>query len=130
MDLGPEIMAPLTIFGSVVLVVWIVQAHGARVRQATQETIRKAIESGQQLTPELIKALGAPRRQKGGDLRWGLIWLAIALAFAIFGAMFLFVDDGDANEAVPVMMGIAAFPGMIGLALLGVHFLLGANKDD
>ena len=51
-----------------------------------QQTIRTAIDKGQELTPELIESLGSPQRpSKDRDLRHALIWLAIALGIALFG---------------------------------------------
>ena len=49
---------------------------------------------------------------KNKDLRLGIMWLSVALAFAIFGQM---IPDDEANE---ILLGIAAFPLFIGLAYL------------
>ena len=42
-------------------------------RNATQETIRMAIDKGQELTPELIDRLGHPKPAKNRDMRLGVI---------------------------------------------------------
>jgi len=119
------VLVPAVVFGSVVGIIWLVQAYGARKARDVQETIRKAMEGGQQLTPELIKALGAPRRQRGGDLRSGIIWLAMGLGLAGFGVALGYF----AEEARYVFLGIAAFPGFIGMALIAIHFALSGKSE-
>lgn len=121
--MGPEIMGPLTMFGSVVLIVWIVYWFGARNRQAVLETVRAAMQNGTVMTPELIRALGMPQRKKGGDLRWGIILLAIAAAFICLGWAIGTVDD-DARQAFVIMSGVAAFPGFVGIALIAMGVLM------
>ena len=81
-------------------------------RQDTQQTIRLAIDKGQELTPELIDRLGHPKPAKNRDMRLGIIWLAVAGALAIFGQA---VPDEEANT---ILLGVAAFPLFIGAAYL------------
>lgn len=116
MGIGPEIMAPLTVFGSVVAIVWIVQAYVSRNRRAVLETIRSAIDKGVELSPETIRALGMPRRDRHGDLKWGVIWLAVAAAFMTLGWS-ISLAEAD-HEALQVMLGVASFPGFVGIALI------------
>ena len=86
-------------------------------RSDLQQTIRLALDKGNELSPELIDRLGhpAPAKKapaKNKDLRLGIMWLAVALAFAIFGQAI------PAEEANAILLGIAAFPLFIGLAYL------------
>ena len=81
-------------------------------RNDTQDTIRMAIDKGQELTPELIDRLGHPKPAKNRDMRLGVIWLAAAAAFGIFS------QAGPDDEANVIMLGVAAFPLFIGLAYL------------
>ena len=81
-------------------------------RNDTQQTIRMAIDKGQELTPELIDRLGHPKPAKNRDMRLGVIWLAVAGALGIFSQV---VPDEEAN---PILLGIAAFPLFIGLAYM------------
>jgi hypothetical protein len=84
-----------------------------RARGDMQQTIRTAIDKGQELTPELVESLGSPRKPvKDKDLRLSLIWMAIALGIALFGFAMSSVDE----EVFPIMLGISAFPFMLGLA--------------
>tara|TARA_R110000868_G_scaffold26347_2_gene101508 strand:+ start:2053 stop:2448 length:396 start_codon:yes stop_codon:yes gene_type:complete len=126
-DMGPEILAPLTVFGSVVLIVFIAINGSTQKRKAALRTVEEAIRAGQQVTPELVRALGMPRKDRNGDLKGGAILLAVAAALIVLGMMVSGLDE-DAAEAMTVMSGIAAFPGFIGLVLVGFG-LLGNKKD-
>jgi len=83
-----------------------------RMRSDMQQTIRAAIEKGQDLSPEIIDRMGRPAPAKDRDLRWAIIAVAVSVALAIFGA----VIPEDSNDAQQVFMGIAAFPFCIGMA--------------
>lgn len=125
--MGPEFTAPLTVFGAIVAIVWIVQAYISRNRRAVLDTVRAAIERGHELTPETIRALGVPRRSRHGDLKWGVIWLAIAAAIITMGAITSAVEYDD--EAFLMTLGVAAFPGFVGIALL-FFWLVTRGRDD
>jgi len=83
-------------------------------RVAAQATIRDAIERGQALSPDLV-ALLTETNSGHGDLRRGVISIAIALAIVAFAFA---VDEPDALRP---LTGIAAFPMIVGLAYLGLH---------
>ncbi|MEE2524749.1 DUF6249 domain-containing protein [Hyphobacterium sp. HN65] len=120
--MGPDVLAPLTVFGSVVLIVWIVYHHGSKNRREVLETVRQAAQSGTQLTPDVIRALGMPQKKKGGDIRAGIILLAVAAAFLALG---LAISGAESDpEVIWIMAGVAAFPGFVGaaLVLMGVLF--------
>ncbi len=93
-----------------------------KTRQSMQDTIRVALDKGQELSPELIDRLGHPKAPKDKDLRLGVIWLAVAIGFALlsFGI--------PEEEAMGPLLGVAAFPGAIGIAYLILHKF--ARKDD
>ena len=84
-------------------------------RMQMQDTIRHAMDKGQELSPELIDRLGHPKAPKDKDLRLGVIWLAIAIGFAMlaFGI--------PEEEATGVILSVAAFPAAIGIAYLILH---------
>jgi hypothetical protein len=126
-DMGPEILAPLTVFGSVVLIVFIAINGSTQKRKAALRTVEEAIRAGQQVTPELVRALGMPRKDRNRDLKGGAILLAVAAALIVLGMMVSGLDE-DTAEAMTVMSAIAAFPGFIGLVLVGFG-LLGNKKD-
>lgn len=92
-----------------------------RERERMQDTIRAAIEKGQQLPPEVLDAMTRdvrPASSRARDVRVGVIWLAIAAAIAGFGAFIGYY----AEEAVPPFLGIACIPGAIGLAFIILSF--------
>jgi hypothetical protein len=125
-DMGPEILVPLTVFGSIVAIVFIAINGGTQKRKAALKTVEEAIRAGQQVTPELVRALGMPHKDSNGDLKAGSILLAVAVAFVVLGWTLSGLDE-DMQEALRVMAGIAAFPGFIGLVLIGFG-LLGPKK--
>ena len=81
-------------------------------RLATQQTIRLALEKGNDMSPELLASLTEPKYDVARDLRRGMVSVAIGIGFVIFGFM---VDE---EEAVRPMIGIAMFPMFIGFAYL------------
>ena len=91
-------------------------------RQDTQETIRTALDKGQELSPELIDRLGHPKAPKDKDFRLGVIWLAVAIGIAFFG--FVIPEE----EATRPLLGIAAFPCAIGIDYLILNKF--AKRDD
>jgi hypothetical protein len=88
-----------------------------RSRSEMQKTIRSAIEKGHELTPELVESLGAPQKpSKDRDLRYSLIWFAIAIGFSVLGGA---VGTAESEpEVFLIMTGVAGFPFMMGLAYL------------
>lgn len=123
-----ETLIPITLFLMPVFIVGIVMYFGSRNRAAVLETVRAAAQAGQQLSPETIRALGMPRRNKGGDVRWGIILLAIAVAFSILGWTINMASDEP--EAFQIMLGVASFPGLVGLALIAMGTLMKPKNDE
>ena len=93
-----------------------------KARREMQDTIRVALDKGQDLTPDLIDRLGSPKKPKDRDFRLGIIWLAVAIAIALFS---LAVPEEDATGP---LLGMAAFPGVIGIAFLILNKF--AKQDD
>jgi len=118
------IWVPTVVFGSMVLIFWSVFHFGAKRRAAELETVRSVVEKTGEASPELIQAIGKPRRVKNADLRKGLILIAVAAAFAGLGQL---IPAGD--EASGPMLGVALFPGLVGLVYVLFHFM-GGNQDD
>ncbi len=110
-------------FAMILGVVWVVSAARAKSRKEIQKTLQVAINNNAELTPEAIKALGAKPANPYADLRSGVILIAVALAFVLLGFGISTVDDMEV-DIVAVMAGVAAFPGLVGLALIGMHFLV------
>ncbi|MGF1463303.1 MAG: hypothetical protein ACFB2Z_09075 [Maricaulaceae bacterium] len=122
-----DVIVPVALFAILPVIIWVTQFYGARKRAQVQETLRTAIANNQALTPELIAALGVEKRSVNSDLRWGCVLVASALAFVILGGSIEAVSDEDNIRAI--FTGIAAFPGFIGLTLLGLY-RFGPKNDD
>lgn len=93
-----------------------------RARREMQETIRAALDKGQELSPELIDRLGHPKAPKDRDFRLGVIWIAVAVGIAILSFA---IPEEDVTQP---MLGIAGFPFVIGAAYLILNKF--AKRDD
>ena len=111
------VWVPIAMFAALAIILSFFFWFRYRARSEMQQTIRAAIDKGQELTPELVESLGKPATpSKDKDLRYSLIWFALAISFSVFGAA---IGAADADEEVfLIMSGIAAFPFMLGLAYL------------
>ncbi len=121
-----EILIPLAPFIMVVAIIAIPAWLKSRDRREMQATLRAAIEKGQPLPPEIIDAMSKdsakPPSTAHRDLRVGVIWLAVGLGIAAF-AWLMGYEDMDFTYP---LMGLAAIPGMIGLAFIVLSFF---NKN-
>jgi len=127
-----EDLIPLAPFIMVVLIVATVFFFSSRNRREVLETVREAIRNGQTLDPETIKALGMPQKKAGnGDLKAGLILIAVALALVAMGWMMASTIPVHSADPDPMIMmtGIAAFPGFIGLVLTGFGMVRARRQD-
>jgi hypothetical protein len=93
--------AVLLIFGSPFLIVIAVLRHRNNKQRILSDLALRLAEKGQTVPPELF--VDAPPVRS--DLRRGIIWIAVGLGVAIFGAF-----DGD-NDVI----GIGFIPVMIGI---------------
>ena len=112
-----DILVPLGLFAMIAAIVVVPLHLRSRERERMIEAVRVAYERGQPVPPDLIAAMQAPRLSSPErDLRTGVILIAVALAFVIFGAGISQVAREE--EVAWVFTGIAAFPGLIGLAFI------------
>ena len=123
---GFGILIPLAPFLMVIAIVVIPAWLKSKERREMQATLRSAIEKGQPLPPEVIDALSRdnikPPSTAGRDLRVGVILLAVSIGIALFGYALSFKEW----DAFYPISGIAAIPGMIGLAFIVLSFF---NKN-
>lgn len=117
-----DVLVPITLFAMVVAIVWLSMHFGSKNKANILETVREASKNGQQLTPETIKALGM-KKNGNSDFKAGAIMVAIALAFITLGFSIGAAEPSDADEIVPIMTAVAAFPGFIGLVLLAFGWM-------
>ena len=108
---------PISLFGFVLIIILIGSVSSYLKVRAQQKTLREAIRAGQPIDPAL---LGSLERDSGADPRslriGGLVTLAVAVALVLFGWQIGRVAGDD--EVFGVMIAVAAFPALIGIALL------------
>lgn len=112
-----EELIPITLFAAIAVTVCLVIYFRYRARRDMQATIRAAIKQGQELTSDIVDRLGNPRKGKDQDLRYAIMWLAIAFALGLVG---FFVPDPSGHAFRGTLSG-AAFPLCIGLAYLVMY---------
>jgi len=122
----PVMLVSLAPFIMVLGIVWVAVNAGTQKRKSTLNTIETAIQAGQTLDPDTIRALGMPRKDRNGDLKAGLILIAVAAAFVVLGWTIGLVEGED--EAMYIMPAVASFPGFIGMVLVGFG-LMGRKKE-
>lgn len=105
-------IVPIAVFTAGVLIVFVIMYFRAKTRAGVQKTIRLALEKGNELTPELLDRLAAPKQSQSSDLRRGVIALSIGIGFALFGVII-----GE-QDAVRPMIGVGMFPVIIGIGYL------------
>jgi uncharacterized protein DUF6249 len=124
--MNPWVFVALAPFVMVASIVWFSLRAQTERRTATLRVVEEAIKGGQTMTPDTIRALGMPRKDSNGDLKSGLILVAVAAGFVVLGWAAGVVSGEE--EAMYMMPAIAAFPGFIGLVLVGFG-LLGRKKE-
>lgn len=123
-----EILIPISLFAMIAMIVILPRYFKSQERLRLQETLRAAIEKGQPLPPEVVAALTSdvktrrPPPTARSDLRRGVILLCVAGALVAFGYLW----GMDEPDAYYPLLGVAAFPGFIGLALVVMSML---HKD-
>ncbi len=107
-------MIPISLFVVLGVIIGLSLYFRHKTRQELQTTVRTAIERGQELTPEVLEGLADSLNSKFGDLRRGVISIAIGIAILVFG--FLLGEE----EAERPLMAISAFPFLIGIVYVGL----------
>lgn len=122
-DIVIPIVAVGGFFVTIIVVIAIVFTTGARKNEERQKTLRMAIERSDDLSPEVMNALQAMQKKPKtpmNDVRAGLILMAVAGGLVLWR----FLDHGEIGGG---LAGIAAVPGMIGVALL-ILGIIGLNR--
>jgi len=117
------ILAVLMIFGMPVFIIGIIFFFIHRSNAERQKTLRMAIERSDNLSPEVMNALQSMQKKPKtpmNDVRAGLILIAVAAGLIIWR----YLDHGEIGGG---LAGIAAVPGMIGVALL-ILGIIGLNR--
>ena len=94
----------------------------SRTKISLHSAVEKALEKGEKLTPELLKTLQTPGKGKFGDLRKGILWLAVGAALALIG-----IFNSGGQDHGPAFL--ALFPIFIGIGYV-VIWKLNPEKDE
>ncbi len=119
-----EVLVPIALFAIVPVIVWGVARYRYKSQQAATEVMKSLVDKGESLTPETIKALGIRSRRKHGDLRTGLILIALAVATIFFGGAI------PEKEAQQIFGGLAMFPLLVGLVYVGLWTFIGRKDPE
>ena len=110
-----EEFIPIVMFAGMTIVFVALFWFRYKARSEMQTTFRSALDKGQELSPEIIDRLGHPKAPKDKDMRYGIIWLSLAVALVLIGFA---VPEPDALRG---LLAGAAFPFCIGVAYLILH---------
>ncbi len=111
-----EALIPIAMFLSIAVVTITYFYFKARARADKQQTIRLALEKGNELSPEFLQQLGEAEPPKNRDLRRGVIFLALAMGLVLIG--FAVPEP----EALRGLLAGAALPFSIGIAFLFMYW--------
>ena len=117
------IVSTIAFFVTIIVVIAVVSTNGRRKNEERQKTLRMAIEKSDTLSPEVMNALQSMQKKPKtpmNDVRAGLILIAVAAGLMIWNYL-------DNHEIGGGLGGIAAVPGMIGVALL-ILGIIGLNR--
>ncbi len=111
---------PIVLFIVTGFCVWGFFYYNHKNRNAVMQTVQRSMETGSDLTPDLLAKLGAAINPKIRDMRRGIVLLSIGIAGLLCS---LFFDQAQ------VVNGIRA--GSVFPLIMGVGFLLvwKLNKD-
>jgi hypothetical protein len=105
-------MVPIVLFIMLGVVIIAYYYWNHRNRVSIMDTVQKAIERGENLTPELLDRLGAVVNPRMRDLRRGVVFLALGIATFLCSLFF------DIEQVVNGLRAAAVFPLMLGLGFL------------
>ncbi len=111
-----DILVPIFLFMSIVATIWLISHFNFKKRHAVHETLRHAVENGQQVSMDLIEKMSLLVDPVRSDLRRGVLFIAFGLAFLLLGSLI----SHEEPEAIRPMLGVAAFPIILGLAYHGL----------
>jgi len=85
-----ELLIPLFAIGMPVAIVWIVHHYDDRAKEQVHTTLQKLIESGQELSPEVLENIPGFKGEKikekdQNDVRNGFILIGVGIGIALLG---------------------------------------------
>jgi hypothetical protein len=111
-----DVVVPIVLFGATAAIFIAAYFFSYRKRKIVYEAIKVAIEKTGHVDAALVEAIIRDKVGVNADLRKGIVLIAVAGAFVILGYQI------PEQEAVGPMLGVAAFPGLVGLAYVAFHF--------
>ena len=118
------LLVPLSGIAMPLGIVWIVYYYDGRAKEQFHATLQKLIESGQELSPELLESVPGYKAGKGtdkDDIRSGLITSGVGIGIALFGHF------GAEDQAV---FGIGLLVLSIGVGILAYGIYSKNKKGD
>lgn len=119
MELLIPIFGIVGVFGMPVFIILIVFYFDKRNKEQFHSTLQKLIESGQELSPELLQSIPGYKKENGerNDIRTGTITAAVGIGIALFGQF-------GVSETPLVGIGLMVFSIGLGILAYGIY-----NKD-
>ena len=114
----------LGLFGVVPFIIWVISRYRHKSHESSAEIMKTLIDKGEPLTPDVIRSLGIRPRRKHGDLRTGLILIALAVATIFLGGA---IPEEEAQRAFG---GLAMFPLLVGLVYVGLWTFIGRKDPE
>ena len=120
MELLIPIFGIVGVFGMPVFIILIVFYFDKRNKEQFHSTLQKLIESGQELSPELLQSIPGYKKENGerNDIRTGTITAAVGIGIALFGQF-------GVSETPLVGIGLLVFSIGLGILAYGIY-----NKDN
>jgi hypothetical protein len=118
------LLIPLAGIAMPVGIVWIIFYYDNRTKEQFNATLQKLIESGQELSPELLESVPGYKAGKGtdkDDIRSGLITSGVGIGIALFGHF------GAEEQA---LFGIGLLVLSIGVGILAYGIYSKNKKGD
>lgn len=104
------------------LIIFISMHYRYKAREKNVELIKSMLDTGKDITPDIIKSVGFTAKRSHSDLRTGMILVATGLAMIVFGGVI------PEDEAQSVFGGLAMFPALIGITYLIFWYAI-SRKD-
>ena len=120
MELLIPIFGIVGVFGMPVFIILIVFYFDKRNKEQFHSTLQKLIESGQELSPELLQSIPGYKKENGerNDIHTGTITTGAGIGIALFGQF-------GVSETPLVGIGLLVFSIGLGILAYGIY-----NKDN
>ena len=119
-DILIPIFGIVGVFGTPVLIVWIIHYFESRSEKKFHQTLQELIKSGQELSPDILQSIPGYKKEKNGernDIRSGTITAGVGIGIVLFGQF---------GVAETPLVGVGLLVLSIGLGFLAYGIY---NKD-